>query len=277
MAASRTLVRPKKSLGQNFLRDENIARKITAAIDPGASDVVLEIGPGQGALTKHIVARAGRTILVELDQRVLDHLRELTTGYAVEIRNEDILSTDITALAERAGTPLRVVGNIPYMITSPILFHLIDHRRAVRDVTIMMQREVARRIAARPGTKEYGILSVQTGLYADVKPLFDVSPNAFFPKPQVTSTVLRLTMLTAPRHDVADEKYVRAMVRAIFGKRRKTLRNSLDYFLDGQVPHTPLPVDLGRRPEDLALPELVDLANALVREFGATITEEYTQ
>ncbi len=277
MAAIASRVRPKKSLGQNFLRDDNIARRIAAAIDPAPSDVLLEIGPGQGALTKHVLGRAGRMILVEIDRRMLPRLEELTAGFGVEIRNEDIRATDVTALAERAGSPLRVVGNLPYMISSPILFLLIDHRRAVRDATLMVQREVARRIAARHGSKDYGILSVLTQLYATPASLFDVSPNAFFPKPQVTSTVLRLTMLGGPRYAVDDEAYFRAMVRAVFGKRRKTLRNSLGYFLDGRIPRSPLPVDLQRRPEELALPQFVELGNALVRELGPAIPAEFAQ
>jgi 16S rRNA (adenine1518-N6/adenine1519-N6)-dimethyltransferase len=277
MAANRSPVRPKRSLGQNFLRDDNIARKIAAAVSPGPTDVLVEIGPGQGALTKHMIGRAGRMILVEIDRRVLESLREMTAGFPAEIRNEDILTTDFTALAGRAGSPLRIVGNIPYMITSPILFRLIEHRLSVRDATIMMQREVARRITAPHGSKEYGILSVLTRLYADASSLFDVSPHAFFPKPRVTSTVLRLTMLRSARYDVTDEAYFRAMVRGVFGKRRKTLRNSLDYFLGGRTPRASLPVDLQRRPEDLALPELVDLANALVREFGPHLPEEFAR
>ena len=254
-------LRPRKALGQNFLRDMNIARKIVEAIAPATTDTVLEIGPGEGVLTTLLAPRVKRLIAVELDERAIPHLRELLAGTPTEVIAGDFLEMDLAALAG-ADSPLRVIGNIPYNITTPILFRVLEQRQHVRDMTLMMQREVARRLAAPHGNKEYGILSVFCQLYADVSVLFDVSPKVFFPQPEVTSSLVQLRMLGTPRCVVKDDAFFRSMVRSVFGKRRKTLRASLRYFLP-ELPAVPLPVDLQHRPEDLSIEELVSLANAL--------------
>jgi 16S rRNA (adenine1518-N6/adenine1519-N6)-dimethyltransferase len=254
---------PRKSLGQNFLRDPNIAEKIVAAIHPRAGDVVLEIGPGEGALTRGLAAAGSALIVVDVDPRVIAAMRALFPGGNVEIRQGDFLDVDLPALAADRTTRLRVVGNIPYNITSPILFHVLDHRHAVADFTIMVQKEVALRMTAPPGSSDYGILSVMCGWCAETTRLFDVSPNAFFPRPKVTSTVVSLRMRERPSAPVNDERFFRAMVRSVFGKRRKTLRNSLSYFAEAEgfaVP--PLP-GLKRRPEELSIPDLAELSNLL--------------
>jgi 16S rRNA (adenine1518-N6/adenine1519-N6)-dimethyltransferase len=259
-------LRPRKSLGQNFLRDDNIARKIVRTFRPAREDVVLEIGPGEGALTRHLAGAVGTLVVVDIDERVVQRMQSLYPGGEVEILHEDFLATDLAALAERSRRPLRILGNIPYNITSPILFHVLDHRSHVVDLTIMVQKEVARRMAARPGTKDYGILSVFCAMFAETRLLFDVSPNAFFPKPKVTSSVLRLTFLPSPRETLADERFFRTMVRGVFGKRRKTLRNSLAYVLQGEIPERPAGVNLGRRPEELTPEELAMVSNSLWEE-----------
>jgi len=262
-------LRPRKSLGQNFLRDDRISRRIVLAIDPRPADVVLEIGPGEGALTKHLAASGARLVLVELDERAVGRMRELYGGSGVQVLHQDILTVDLDALAASMGTErLRVVGNIPYYITSPILFHVLDNRHRVRDLTMMVQKEVARRLAAVPRTKEYGILSVFCQLFADVEILFDVQPGSFHPRPDVTSSVVRLVMLDRPRYALRDEQFFREMVRSVYGKRRKTLRNALRYFLDADpaaaVPDASI---LQRRPEDLTIEETVGLSNLLFEHF----------
>jgi 16S rRNA (adenine1518-N6/adenine1519-N6)-dimethyltransferase len=239
----------------------NVARKIVEAIAPAMDQTVLEIGPGEGVLTALIAPRVGRLIAVELDVRAIPGLKSLVTERPIEVINGDILTVEFASLLG-PGKRLRVVGNIPYNITSPILFRILDQRVVVEDASLLMQREVARRLAAPHGNKEYGILSVFCQLYADVMVLFDVSPNVFFPKPEVTSSLVQLRMLSAPRFPVKDEPFFRSMVRAVFGKRRKTLRASLRYFLPA-LPASGLPVDLQRRPEDLSILELVQLANVL--------------
>jgi len=258
-------LRPRKSLGQNFLRDNRIARKIVDAVDPRPEDVVLEIGPGEGALTQHLVASGAKLVLVELDERAVARMQGLYGSSDVRVLHQDVLTVDFDALAAAMGTErLRVVGNIPYYITSPILFHVLDNRRRVKDLTMMVQREVARRMAAVPRTKAYGILSVFCQLFADVEILFDVQPGSFHPRPDVTSSVVRLVMLDGPRYAVRDEQFFRGMVRSVFGKRRKTLRNALRYFLnDDPVAAVPDASILRRRPEDLTIEECVALSNVL--------------
>jgi 16S rRNA (adenine1518-N6/adenine1519-N6)-dimethyltransferase len=255
-------LQPRPSLGQNFLRDPNVARNIIDAIAPGSGDTIVEIGPGEGAITYGLAARAGRLIVVDVDDRVIARLRATLAGTAVEIVHDDILHVDLSALAARTGM-LRVVGNIPYNITTPILFHLLGHRAAIRDVVLLMQREVAARLAAVPSTKDYGILSVACQYSAHVEVLFAVPPDVFFPRPKVTSALVRLTMNSTPRAAVTDEQFFRSMVRAIFGKRRKTLRNSLRYFLADPLP-SGLDDVLQRRPEELTIEELAHLSNRLV-------------
>ncbi len=262
---------PRHSLGQHFLRDPNTARKIIAAVAPQRDDVLVEIGPGEGALTMDLAGRAGRLIIIDIDARVIDRMRLQLAGRDVEIIHQDVLDLDLTALAAQEGT-LRVVGNIPYNITSPILFHLLEHRAAMRDAILLMQREVAQRVAGKPGSKEFGILAVSCQLYADVDMLFDIAPTVFYPQPKVTSTLVRLTMLPAPRVVLTDEGFFRAMVRAVFGKRRKTLRNSLRYFLPDAT-DLPTEIDLQRRPESLSLSELACLANDLARAGGLRSTQ----
>jgi 16S rRNA (adenine1518-N6/adenine1519-N6)-dimethyltransferase len=250
-------------LGQNFLRDENIARKIIAAVNPQLDEIVLEIGPGEAALTKYLVQHVRKLIVVDVDARVIKRMHEMYPSDDVEILHQDFLRTDFWEILEmRKASKLRIVGNIPYNITSPILFHILDNRAYIHDATLMMQREVAKRLVAQPKTKEYGILAVFCQLFTDVRLLFDVSPTCFFPPPKVTSSVVQFKTLVRPRYALKDEAFFRSMVRAIFGKRRKTLRNSLSYFLN-PTPLLPEKFDLRKRPEEFALRELVELANAL--------------
>jgi 16S rRNA (adenine1518-N6/adenine1519-N6)-dimethyltransferase len=268
-AARRLGLRPRRSLGQHFLRDENIARKIVRALDVQEGETVLEIGPGAGALTRHLRQRGARLVLVELDPRAVEVLRAEVVGSGVELIEGDILATDLKVIASRCpGGTLRVVGNIPYNITSPILFYLLDNRRLISDALLMMQREVARRLVAHPGTKEYGILSILTQFYAQTSTLFDVTPGAFVPPPAVTSTVVRLEMRKRPLVHARDEEHFRRMVRAVFSQRRKTLRNSLRILLGDGVRTLPSDLPLERRPEELAVEELVALSDALV-DHGA--------
>jgi len=264
---------PRKSLGQNFLRDDNIAGKIVAAIDPQREDCVLEIGPGEGALTRHLAGRSRTLTVVDVDERVVAAMNTMFPDGSVEVILGDFLATDLHAFAGVHPGRFRIVGNIPYNITTPILFHVLDNRRPVHDLTIMVQKEVGRRMAAEPGTREYGILSVFCGYFAEVRSLFEVSPGAFFPKPGVTSVVMQLKMRERPEYPAVDEAFFREMVRSVFGKRRKTLRNSLRYFTVPRgiaLPELPL---LHRRPEELSLRELVELGNALHRCAPAQIGE----
>ena len=253
-------LRPRASLGQNFLRDRNTAHKIVAALGPGPADTVLEIGPGEGALTFELASLAGRLVIVDLDERVIARMQEAFAGKPVEVLYNDVLKLDLTALAGRSGK-LKIAGNIPYNITSPILFHILENRAAVTESVLLMQREVAFRLVAVPRTKDYGILSVFFQLFFDVEILFEVPPTVFYPRPKVTSSLVRLRPLPQPRFPVRDETFFRSLVRGVFGKRRKTLRNSLRYHLEAEPP--PTGFDYGRRPEELSLQELVQLGDEL--------------
>ncbi len=260
-------IRPKKSLGQHFLRDARISRKIVDSIAPQRGDVVLEIGPGEGALTGFLAATECTLILVDLDRRVIDVMRE-RFGDRAEILHQDILTIDPLAVAREHHVPrLRVVGNIPYYITTPIFFHFLDRRSAVQDLTLMMQREVGRRVAAAPGSKEYGIVSVIAQMHANVDVLFDVQPGSFFPRPTVMSTVVRVQMLPSTRYALSDERFFRKVVRTAFGKRRKTLRNSLRDLGEGDLVEID-PATLSRRPEQLTVEEFADLSNTLANRFA---------
>ena len=264
---------PRKSLGQNFLRDDNIARKIVAAIDPQEEDCVLEIGPGEGALTRHLAGRCRTLTVVDVDERVVAAMKSMFSDGSVEVVHGDFLATDLQAFAATHPGRFRIVGNIPYYITTPILFHVLDNRRPVCDLTITVQKEVGRRMLAGPGTGDYGILSVFCSYYAEVQALFEISPSAFFPKPGVTSIVMHLKMRGRPVHPARDEAFFREMVRAVFGKRRKTLRNSLRYFTVPRgitLPELPL---LQRRPEELSPRELVELSNTLFQYATAQNAE----
>jgi 16S rRNA (adenine1518-N6/adenine1519-N6)-dimethyltransferase len=252
--------KPIKSLGQNFLRDENILRKIVESLKLNDGDIVIEIGPGQGALTKHLVDLPITVIGIEVDQRAIDLLQQ-NYGAAMTIYHASVLDANLHTLSEKHQKKLRIVGNIPYYLTSEILFWLFDARMVVTDATIMMQLEVARRLIAPPKNKEYGILSIFTQFYTECVMLFKVSRNCFYPKPSVDSAVVQLNFKdTLPQ---VDEKLFRSIVRATFGKRRKTLRNGLKSLELDDTILDQVPFDLKKRPEDLSVDEFVFLSESL--------------
>jgi 16S rRNA (adenine1518-N6/adenine1519-N6)-dimethyltransferase len=258
-------VSPKKYLGQNFLRDENIARKIVDAVAPTKNDVLIEIGPGHGVLTKYFFDNVQHLLAYEIDERVINELREKFP--ASEIIYQDFLESDLRKISQQYSSSLRVVGNIPYNITSQILFKLFDSANGntfIRDATLMLQLDVAKRLVSKPKTKEYGILSVFTQHYADVELLFSVSPNCFFPKPKVTSAIVQLRFKKS-KSNVLDENIFRTTVRTAFGKRRKILRNALKYFptdetlISDYLLHTTFKLDV--RPEELTINDFIALSN----------------
>ncbi|MDE3057986.1 MAG: 16S rRNA (adenine(1518)-N(6)/adenine(1519)-N(6))-dimethyltransferase RsmA [Bacteroidota bacterium] len=257
--------RPKKSLGQNFLHDANIARKIVASMGLHSSDCVVEIGPGKGALTTFLLEKLPRLTGVELDDELAAGLRT-RFGEKLALIHDDVLNVDLRALAKTAGSAVRIAGNIPYNITSPILFWVIDARESVRDCTLMMQREVARRLTAKPRTKEYGILSVFAQYYAAPKLLFSVSPKSFTPAPEVTSAVVHLDFRSPHEPQARNDKIFRAVVRGTFGKRRKTLRNGLHGLgvPTQRLKNISFPLD--RRPEELSVADFISLADELTRQ-----------
>jgi 16S rRNA (adenine1518-N6/adenine1519-N6)-dimethyltransferase len=263
-------MRAKKELGQNWLTDSTYARRIVDAVAPTASDLVLEIGPGPGALTDLIVPLAGHTIAVELDRRMVGPLRERHGDERLTVVEGDVLALDLSDMVRRARggrreiARARVVANLPYYISSPVLVHLVAHRAELADATVMLQREVVDRITARPGGKEYGALTVLMAMYCETKRLFDVPPGAFRPVPKVVSSVVRLGFRSRMAVDVDDERRFFAIVRGAFAKRRKTLENNLRAIgLPGLSAEAGL--DPARRAETLTLEEFALLARAAER------------
>ena len=258
---------PKRSLGQNFLVDRNIVDNIIAAVDPRSDDAVVEVGAGRGALTGRLAAAAGHLLIVEIDGRAIGRLRSAFESTAVVVLHADFLDVDLPEWSARWGRKLRVVGNLPYHLTSPILFKTFACAGSVKDLTVMVQREVADRIAAAPGSKQYGILSVMTRFHGTPKKLFHVSPNCFAPKPKVTSAVIRIALDAGPREGI-DPELFRTVVRTAFGKRRKTLRNSLAFLPFGEETEkviAAIKFPLEKRPEQLTLSEFLELTHQIER------------
>lgn len=262
MSAAARIHRPRKRFGQNFLRDPNYIDRIVAAIAPGAGDHCVEIGPGDGALTLPLAEAAGRLDCVELDR---DLARQLESRFAenerVRIHCRDILKFN---LAELDGIPggLRITGNLPYNISTPVLFHLFKMSRWMDDMTFMLQREVVERMTASPGSRNYGRLSVMLEYHCAVERLFHVPPEAFRPRPKVRSSVVRLLPRRPRPLQAADEAALATVVRTAFGQRRKTLRNGLKSLAAADVIER-LPVDLGARPEQLGLADYVRISDAI--------------
>ena len=219
-----------KRFGQNFLIDTHILEKIVDEAGIDEDDCVLEIGPGIGTMTQYLCERAGRVIAVEIDKALIPILNDTLSSYNnVTIINEDILKVDITKLCNEYnnGRPIKVVANLPYYITTPIIMGLFESGCPLESITIMVQKEVADRMKCGPGSKDYGALSLAVQFYSSPEIVAYVSPESFIPKPGVGSAVIRLTRHPEPPVEVDDEKYMFALIRAAFNMRRKTMVNSL--------------------------------------------------
>jgi 16S rRNA (adenine1518-N6/adenine1519-N6)-dimethyltransferase len=249
---------PRRRFGQNFLVDRNYVAKIIAAIDPQRGDNIVEIGPGQAALTRLLIERAGRIKAIEID-------RDLAARLAVEFPREklalhvaDALDFDFATL----GPALRVVGNLPYNISTPLLFHLATFAAQLTDLHVMLQREVVARMTAPPATPDYGRLSVMLQAKFGVTRLFVVPPGAFVPAPKIDSAVVRLVPLREAKPAIVDEALFARAVAAAFGQRRKTMRNALSALCGAEV-LTAAGIDPGARGETLSVADFVRLANTL--------------
>jgi len=255
-----------RALGQHFLRDQATARAIVDLVAPTERDLVVEIGPGDGALTGLLAGRAGRVIALEIDRALSAALRARLP--AVEVLDADARSWNYAGLVGQAGGRVLILGNLPYSVGKPILMALIEARAAIHEMALMLQREVAERIAAPPGGKSYGSLSVFTQLHCDVRLALRVPPGAFRPPPQVDSAVLHLRVLRAPRVPLADPRRFESVVRAAFAQRRKMLANALGAGLGLPLDSVrrgaaAAGVDPTRRAETLSLSEFAALATAL--------------
>lgn len=219
-----------KKFGQNFLIDGRVLDKIIDAADIGKEDCVLEIGPGIGTLTSRLAEAAGQVIAVEIDKNLIPILGDVLSEYDnITILNEDILKVDIPALVEEknAGKPIKVVANLPYYITTPIIMGLFESNVPIDNITVMVQKEVAQRMQVGPGTKDYGALSLAVQYYAEPYIVANVPQNCFIPRPNVGSAVIRLTRHQEKPVTVKDEQHMFRLVRAAFNQRRKTLQNAL--------------------------------------------------
>jgi 16S rRNA (adenine1518-N6/adenine1519-N6)-dimethyltransferase len=256
----------RRALGQHFLRDAAVARAIVDLLAPTATDLVVEIGPGEGALTDYLARRAGRLVALEVDRALVERLRRRLP--TVEVVEADARTWDYGTLARPPGGRVLVAGNLPYSVGKPILQALVDARAAVDAMALMLQLEVAERVAAAPGSKTYGSLSILTQVYCDVRIALRVPAGAFRPPPKVESAVLLLRPLAVPRVDPADQRRFHAVVKAAFAQRRKTLANALAAGLGGPVEAVReavagAGVDPGRRAETLDIKEFAALARRL--------------
>ncbi|WP_323845663.1 16S rRNA (adenine(1518)-N(6)/adenine(1519)-N(6))-dimethyltransferase RsmA [Microbulbifer magnicolonia] len=256
--------RARKRFGQNFLVDENIIERIVRAIGPKETDNLVEIGPGQGAITRLLLQRCPSLTAVELDRDLIPLLQFKFRDYPeFTIVEQDALKFDFCTLTKDTGAGermLRIVGNLPYNISTPLLFHLLSFKGKVQDMHFMLQKEVVDRLSATPGTKSYGRLSVMVQYHCRVQGLFPVPPQAFRPAPKVESAIVRLVPHAELPYPARDEQLLERIVNVAFQQRRKTLRNALKP-LYPDLDTEQLPVDAGRRPETFSVQEFVQLAN----------------
>jgi 16S rRNA (adenine1518-N6/adenine1519-N6)-dimethyltransferase len=251
---------PRKRFGQHFLHERGIIDRILLALDPRPGERIVEIGPGEGALTLPLLARHGALTAIEIDRDLIPRLRAAAAGVGeLTVVEADALTVDLTALA--GGGTLRLVGNLPYNISTPLLFHALEHMAAVRDMHFMLQKELVDRMAAGPGSKVYGRLSVMLQARCRVEPLFRVPPGAFRPPPKVDSAVVRLLPLPAADIRIGDARAFDAVVRAGFAQRRKTLRNALQGALSAAA-IAAAGIDPGARAEDVDVAGWIALGRA---------------
>ena len=265
-----------KKFGQNFLIDTHVLDKIIRSAEITKDDMVLEIGPGIGTMTQYLACAAGKVVAVEIDKNLIPILEDTLSGYEnVQIINEDVLKVDLTELSkkENGGRPIKVVANLPYYITTPIIMGLFENHVPLKSITVMVQKEVADRMQVGPGTKDYGALSLAVQYYARPYIVANVPPNCFMPRPKVGSAVIRLERHETPPGQVEDEKLMFRIIRASFNQRRKTLANGLKNSpeLDFSREEIEAAIEsLGKgasvRGEALTLEEFAALSNLLIKK-----------
>jgi 16S rRNA (adenine1518-N6/adenine1519-N6)-dimethyltransferase len=253
-------IKPLKKFGQNYLTDKNIISKIAGEINPLPEDNILEIGPGLGSLTEHLYGRTDSLTAVEIDTRVIEDLRSRFPN--LNLINGDFLKTDILPFA--AGGKLKVAGNIPYNVTSPIIFKLIENNSLVKEAVLMVQLEVAQRMNAKMGTKDYGIFAVILNYFTETKLCFKISRNVFYPKPNVDSALVHLYFKEL-KQDIEFQKMYIRVVKASFGNRRKTLKNSLSNSIFAGQDFSISGIDLSKRAEQLTIDDFITLTNTALQ------------
>lgn len=255
----------RKRFGQNFLHDPGVIERIVRAIHPKPDDALVEIGPGLGALTEEMLALNDHLQVVELDRDLIPVLRTKFFNYPdFRIHQADALKFDFGQLVEN-GKRIRIIGNLPYNISTPLIFHLLGHSGVVEDMHFMLQKEVVQRLAAVPGDNNYGRLGIMAQYFCKVQPLFEVGPDAFKPAPKVDSAIVRMVPHKILPHPVKDHKLLQAVVRTAFSARRKTLRKGLAGMVSVEQLHS-VGIDDGLRPENLSLADYVAIADLLADE-----------
>lgn len=258
-------IKPLKRFGQNFLQDQNILRKIVDEIGPEQDDSLIEIGPGQGALTEKILEKNSNLIAIEIDKRVTEDLANRFPE--LKIIQADFLKINLSEFIESDQKKLRVFGNIPYYITSPILFKLFENNILLKDAVFMVQFEVAKRITAKQNSDDYGILSVLINYFGEAKLAFKVSPNVFYPKPKVFSAIVHI-WFNKQRYDQSFNKVFTLIVKSAFGNRRKTLKNSLSNGIFAAIDFSKSGVDLSLRAENLDVNDFIKLTDFAVKNVN---------
>lgn len=260
---------PKKRLGQHFLVDRNLLKRVVRTAQVEKEDVVLEVGPGLGEMTLALASIAKKVIAIEIDPRLVEILKEkMAARPNVEVIKKDILKVDFSHYFHDEGQPIKVVANLPYQISTPLLFRFIELRKAISTLTLMLQKEVAERIVAPSGGKEYGPLSIFVQLVSDVSIRFFIKPSAFFPPPKVESAVIHMVWKERPIIEPRDEAWFKKVVKGCFSYRRKTLINALKYSglslpEEAERRMVRIGIDPRRRPETLTIQEFVRLAEIL--------------
>lgn len=260
---------PRKRFGQNFLQDKAIICDIISAFHPKIDDRVIEIGPGLGALTKLLLENLKHLDVIEIDRDLALELRALFPDpKQLAIHNQDVLAFDLKKLYQQTQTlkKFRIIGNLPYNISTPLIFHLLESSDLISDMIFMLQREVVERLCAKPLTKHYGRLSVMIQYHCEAFPLFSISPEAFYPKPKVTSQLVQLIPHQTPPYPVLDKAMLRNITTAAFNHRRKTIHNALKSYLKNDDFLT-LNIDPMLRPEALSLEQFVNITNFVVKEM----------
>jgi 16S rRNA (adenine1518-N6/adenine1519-N6)-dimethyltransferase len=258
-------VKPLKRFGQNYLHDKNIIKKIVGEINPQPDDTILEIGPGRGALTELIYGKTENFIAVEIDTRVIEDLQSKFPS--LQLMQEDFLKVDLSTIIDSNKKKLRVIGNIPYNLTSSIVFKTIRNAELIEDAILMVQNEVAKRMTAKKGSKDYGILTVLLNYFTDTQTCFKVSPNAFYPKPKVTSAVVHIRLKELSITKEKRQMFI-SVVKACFGNRRKTLKNSLSNSIFKELNFSNSGIDLALRAEQLDVKDFLVLTDFVLNQTG---------
>lgn len=264
-------IRANKSLGQNFLINQNVIDEIVDSADIDENDLIIEIGPGLGTLTKHLLEKAGKVICIELDERMVKILKDRFSLYEnFEIINEDVLKVDLNKIIEKENKRCKIVANLPYYITTPIIMKLLENKLKIESITVMIQKEVAERLIAKPGEKLAGAITYTVYYYCESEKILEVPNSSFIPEPEVTSEVIKMKLRKAPVVNIQDNQKMFAIIKAAFMQRRKTLLNSLT---NGQIfsnkqqaieAFERLKINQNARAEELTLEKFAEIADYII-------------